>query len=243
MKLKKWAALLVILSIMVWQVPAQAVVKEIMVSGDGGKPVPNTKISIFNEEGKEIGQKETDDKGILVYDFPKGKNTLQWPGGSQIVDIPGFWTAGNTALVTGIALGGVGVAALSSRGGGGGGSSSSSSSSTTNSSVPAPGEINGSYTLSGNKIAGTCSGSSSTISNSSVPISTDNGSLTIKSSRDIRGTYNQSTGAFSGSGSGSGLTESFNGTFTKNGKVQASGTLLFDNSNCFDKYNATYSKN
>lgn len=225
-----------------WSVPVGAVLTEHKVVGPKGEPVPNTEITIFDEKGKEVGKKKTDDKGVLVFDFPgKGKYDLKWPGGTQTMEVPGFWTPATMAIAGGLGLAAATGVAISGGGSGGGGAPPSGST------VPDRAEIPGSYSFVGTESSDPCNIGSSTLSHPGVPFTATNGMVNIHSSATMTGPYNSSTGSYSGSGTHGHLKETFNGTFMKNGAVTARGNLSFEylsgpNAGCVVNYNATYTK-
>lgn len=106
--------LCVTLLVLVIAVPAGAVVKQLIIAGPQGEPVPNATVSIFAEDGTKVGEAKTDDRGQLAYDFPsKGKYTVRWEGGAMTVPVAAVSTPvvlgtvlGATAIVGGITSGG-----------------------------------------------------------------------------------------------------------------------------------------
>ncbi|MGI9342051.1 MAG: hypothetical protein ACR2QV_04335 [Gammaproteobacteria bacterium] len=118
-------------------VPATyAVVKDLSIVDGEGKSLANTKVTIVFPDGTEVDE-ETDDDGMLYYDFPKdGEYTVRYPGGQMAVNVGG---GGGGGLSTGqmigagaaaVAIIGIGVVASDS------GRKSESSSSSSSSSDP-----------------------------------------------------------------------------------------------------------
>ena len=105
--------------VFLWSVPVHAVLKDILVTGSGGVPLPNTEITIYKEEKRLLRYGRMIKGGSLRFTW-QGKYTLKWAGGSQVVDITGVWTQGKIAAAT-AAVVGVGVLIAGSSGGGGGG--------------------------------------------------------------------------------------------------------------------------
>ena len=249
MRHAKWVLVLTLIGmVFLWSVPVHAVLKDILVTGSGGGPVPNTEITIFDKEGKEIGKEETNDKGMLVYDFPgKGKYNLKWPGGSQVVDITGVWTQGKIAAATAAVVGvGVLIAGSSGSGCGGGGGGGTNG---DEGSVPSIGEIAGTYSLYAimNSQTGPCDGIyPKTITNPLVQIST-NGVVTVHSKVNVEGSYN-SDGSFNGTGTTDSIRETIIGKWEKNGAIQLICDLIFEHfagkiPGCRAVYDAIYTKN
>lgn len=224
-----------------WSVPVQqvqAVVKDRTITG----LPPNTMITITLPDGA-TEEKETDDKGALVFPFPKGKSHLTWDGGSQVVKIPGFWTP-TTMGAAAIVVVGAGVAIANS--GGDGGRSSGGGDS-----VPSIIDIPGSYTGTGTRAQDTCGGgrypSTMNISNT---MTTSDSQVTVHSNADVTGTYCQDTGNFSGSAvftlNGNPIEEEYDGKF-KNGSIVFTGTLTYTDldgptAGCTVSYNVTLTK-
>jgi len=72
-----------------WSASALAVLKKIPV-GASGAPVANTEVTILNEDGKEVGKGRTDEKGVLLYNFPDegGKFIIVSDKGKQEIAVP-----------------------------------------------------------------------------------------------------------------------------------------------------------
>lgn len=88
---------------MVMTIPAAyAVVKNVTIVDAQGNSLANTKVTIVFPDGTEV-EEETDDDGILVYDFPgDGEYTVNYPGGQMAVSVGGGsntwkWVAGGVA--------------------------------------------------------------------------------------------------------------------------------------------------
>ena len=108
--------------------PAYAVVKNLSIVDGQGNSLANTKVTIVFPDGTEV-EEETDDDGMLYYDFPEdGNYTVKYPGGQMAVNVKagglttGQWVGAGLATATII---GVGVVASDS------GTSSSDSSSSS----------------------------------------------------------------------------------------------------------------
>ena len=118
-------------------VPATyAVVKDLSIVDGEGKSLANTKVTIVFPDGTEVDE-ETDDDGMLYYDFPQdGEYTVRYPGGEMAVNVGGGGGGGmSTGKMIGagaaaIAIIGIGVVASDS------GRDSDSSSSSSSSSDP-----------------------------------------------------------------------------------------------------------
>lgn len=253
--LKNILILILVGAIALWSVPVGAVLKEYTILGAKGEPVPNTEVTIYDAKGKEIGKGKTNEKGVLVYDFPdKGKYELKWPGGTQAVNVPGFWTPTTIGVATGIV--GAGAVALGSSGGSGSETSTTTTSTTTNGtstpSVPSINKIPGTYTSSGTETSDSCNIWPQTAYQSDVPFSASGDQVTVSSSAQMTGTYNSTTGSFTGTGTTSQgdygeMLERISGTFRK-GSIILSGTLTLEyisgsRAGCIATYNITYTKN
>ncbi|MGI9342050.1 MAG: hypothetical protein ACR2QV_04330 [Gammaproteobacteria bacterium] len=111
---------------------AHAVLKDLSIVDGEGNSLANTKVTIVFPDGTEVDE-ETDDDGMLYFDFPdEGEYTVRYPGGQMAVNVGG----GGGGMSTGKWLGagaaaavlvGVGIAASDSGSSGDSGSPSSSS--------------------------------------------------------------------------------------------------------------------
>jgi hypothetical protein len=117
-------------------VPATwAVVKDLSIVDGEGKSLANTKVTIVFPDGTEVDE-ETDDDGMLYYDFPEdGEYMIRYPGGQMAVNVGGGGGGMSTGKMIGagaaaVAIIGIGVAASDS------GRDSDSSSSSSSSSSP-----------------------------------------------------------------------------------------------------------
>ncbi len=71
-----------------------AVVKNVSLTGSDDSSLANTRVTIVFPDGSEQ-QEETDDKGVLIFDFPTdGDYSIRYPGGEKTVSVTG---AGATA--------------------------------------------------------------------------------------------------------------------------------------------------
>ena len=96
---------------------ANAVTKHLSMVGENGQPMASTTITITFPDGTKE-EEDTDDKGILMYDFKKsGTYTLSDPAGNVLktVAITGSGMS-TTAMVTAGVLVAVGVIALAAGG-------------------------------------------------------------------------------------------------------------------------------
>ena len=95
-------ALLVAICIAIAMPAAYAVVKNISIVDNQGNSLANTKVTIVFPDGTEV-EEETDDDGMLIYDFPgDGDYTVNYPGGQMAVSVAGgiptwVWVAGGVA--------------------------------------------------------------------------------------------------------------------------------------------------
>lgn len=86
-----------------------AVVKNVTVVDSNGNALGNTKVTIVFPDGTEQ-EEETDDKGMLIFDFPgDGEYKLVYPGGSMGVSVGGgvpvwAWVLGGAAAAGGVAV-------------------------------------------------------------------------------------------------------------------------------------------
>jgi len=229
-------------AILLWSAPAQAVLKKVVVTDTNGEPVADTEITIFNDEGEEIGKKKTDKSGILIFDYPdKGKTyQLSWDGGTHEVQLPRV--SKTTWILAGVAAVG-GTAGLVAATGGG---DDYTGAHTPN--HPSIADIPGHYTLNANLTTNTCGANwHQTITQSGIPISASGQTVTVHSSADVRGPYNPTSGAFEGVGtfinSQGEWQEVYKGFFYQ--PVEFRGTLTFTNpaQSCTTSYDATLRKN
>lgn len=104
---------------------AYAVVKNVSIVDNQGNSLANTKVTIVFPDGTEV-EEETDDDGMLIYDFPDdGDYTINYPGGQTTVNVSGgiatwVWVAAGVATA-GAAAGIYAIVDDDSDGGGSGG--------------------------------------------------------------------------------------------------------------------------
>ena len=129
-------ALMLAISLALFVPAAFAVVKNLSIVDGEGNSLANTKVTIVFPDGTEV-EEETDDDGMLYYDFPDdGQYTVKYPGGQMAVNVKagglttGQWVGAGLATATII---GVGVVASDS------GTKSSDSSSSSYSPPSDPG--------------------------------------------------------------------------------------------------------
>ena len=109
-RIKTGLILSVVFTVLIIAAPAGAVVKQLMITGPQGDPVPNVTVSIFADDGSKVGEGRTDDRGMLAYDFPdKGKYTVRWKGGAMTVSISALSAPAVIAAVVGgaVVVGGI----------------------------------------------------------------------------------------------------------------------------------------
>ena len=103
---------------------ANAITKHLSITGSDGQPMPSTTITITFPDGSTKIKEDTDDKGILMFDFKKsGVYTLSDPAGNVIRTVSVTGSGMNAKVMTMTALGAAAVILLAA------GSSSSDSSS------------------------------------------------------------------------------------------------------------------
>lgn len=112
-KLRERTLALLIAICMVLAMPAAyAVVKNISIVNSQGTALANTKVTIVFPDGTEV-EEETDDRGMLIYDFPgDGDYMVNFPGGQIAVNVSGGistwqWVAGGAvaaAMVTAVVV-------------------------------------------------------------------------------------------------------------------------------------------
>ncbi len=83
---------------------AYAVVKNVNIVDTQGQSLANTKVTIVFPNGTEV-EEETDDDGMLIFDFPSdGDYSINYPGGQMGVTVTqgagkGKWIVGGAAAV------------------------------------------------------------------------------------------------------------------------------------------------
>lgn len=108
-----------------------AVVKNVTVVNADGEPLANQTVTIVFPDGTEQ-EEETDDDGILIYDFPEdGDYVVKYEGGEMAVAVSGgiptwAWVTGGVVGGAAVIAGGIAIAdddddPVSPGGGGGGG--------------------------------------------------------------------------------------------------------------------------
>lgn len=109
-KIRERSLVLVVAVLLALMTPmTYAVVKNVTVVDSGGKPLGNTKVTIVFPDGTEE-EEETDDKGMLIFDFPgDGEYMIKYPGGSMPVSVSAgvptwAWVAGGLAAAGGVAV-------------------------------------------------------------------------------------------------------------------------------------------
>jgi len=238
---------LVTTALVFWGVPARAVVKNVMLQDVNGKPVANAVVTVYNSKDEEIAQRTTDNKGLLVYDFPEGKNVVRWKGGSQEVLVAeskargDSFFSGSTGLIVAGALGVGLIAALAGGGGGGGGDSTATPDTGTGtgtgtdtgtgtgtgtdtgtgttpvSTVPKAADLAGTYSMSGTKTADSCNSAANSYSNTGVTASVTGTQLTVKDSLTVNGDYSETSGQTTLSHSGESRNPVFSGSCERAG--------------------------
>jgi len=134
--LKRCLALTLAVCLALYVPAVFAVVKNLSIVDGQGNSMPNTKVTIVFPDGTEV-EEETDDDGMLYYNFPDdGEYVVKYPGGQMAVNVSGTGGGLSTGQMVGagaaaIAIIGIGVAASDS-----GAKSSDSSSSSSSSSDP-----------------------------------------------------------------------------------------------------------
>lgn len=109
---KRLLALFTALGLVLIASPLLAVTKHISLVGANGQPLANTTITIEFPDGTTKEEK-TDDKGILVFDFPgKGTYRILGPNGEllQTVAVGAAAVSGTAIAIVGGALGAVAIA-------------------------------------------------------------------------------------------------------------------------------------
>ncbi|OQX15576.1 MAG: hypothetical protein BWK76_12895 [Desulfobulbaceae bacterium A2] len=275
-KMRQWAQNLAVALLVAALVfsgsPALAVVKNVILTDVNGKPVANAVVTIYNSKDVEIAQRTTDNKGLLVYDFPEGKNVVRWKGGSQEVLLAESKPSESSSFFSGttglIVAGALGVGLIAALAGGGGGSDSSTPAATTptptdttptptdpgtgtdtnTSTVPKAADLPGTYSLSGTKTADSCSTAANSYSNSSVSLTVSGTQLTVNDVATMNGDYSENSGEVKVSGTtAEGLKETLDLKFeTKDKKITASGSRTTEDSSvnkCIVTYSVTMAKN
>jgi len=112
-KLRERTLALLMAICMAMAIPAAyAVVKNISIVNSQGTALANTKVTIVFPDGTEVDE-ETDDRGMLIYDFPgDGDYMVNFPGGQIAVNVSGGistwqWVAGGAvaaAMVTAVVV-------------------------------------------------------------------------------------------------------------------------------------------
>jgi hypothetical protein len=211
--LKRLSILLLTCSLAFTTSLAYAVTKSIAISGANGEPLANTSITIVFPNGTEQ-KKDTDEKGILVFDFPdNGTFKLLDPGGKLVQTV----STGGIALSTvGIAAGAlaVGAIALSQN------NDSSSSSSGSSTTVDPSGTYTLAFTLSSNP-----GGHPDFLSGGPITVTVSNsgGNITITQT-----TANANFTDTSGTLSGANITSSGTGSYAGFSGIQAQMNLTYD---------------
>ncbi len=239
---KKLIPLSLLIMVMLWTVPALAVLQKTKIVSNG-EPVKNTQITIISEDGQEE-EKNTDDKGFVIFEGEKGKTyTLKWSGGEKTVSVSGFSTT--TLALAGAGVAGATAIAVAASGGGSSGSGSDNDidndshntddgSNGSTPTVPDLNQIPGTYSLSGE------------LSNHSIPVSVQGQDVVINSTSTMSGMMDPATGAYTGTGSyGEGNTETFVGTWTitPSGDIYIDGVLTFHyGGGGSESYNVRYTK-
>lgn len=106
---ERWLVLIVAVFLALLTPVSYAVVKNVTVVDSNGNALGNTKVTIVFPDGTEQ-EEETDDKGMLIFDFPgDGDYKLVYPGGSMGVTVGGgvptwAWVLGGAAVAGGVAV-------------------------------------------------------------------------------------------------------------------------------------------
>lgn len=211
--LKRLCILLLTCSLTFTTSLSYAVTKNLVMSGANGQPLANTTITIVFPDGKKQ-KKDTDEKGILVFDFPDNGNfKLLDPSGKLVQTVS---TTGGALSATGIAVGVLavgGVIALSQN-------NDSSSSSGSSTPVDPSGTYTLAFTLSSNP-----GGHPDFLSGGpiTVTIANSGGSITITQT-----TANANFTDTNGSLSGANITSSGTGSYAGFSGIQAQMNLTYD---------------
>lgn len=221
----KKAIVTIFILIFVWTPFAVAVVKDVTLVGSQGEPLSSATVTIVFPDGTEE-EEETDDKGILIFDFPgSGDYVIKDSSGATLttVSIPLIPTKVKWAAA-GVVGAGIIVAVAND-------------SDSDQSAIPSLSEIAGNYQITGD------------ISNPSVSISVIGNDIIIHSTADMTGPYNAS-GAFTATGTITGappvhpITETVEGQWSReNGNPVLTGTLTYTPSEGESHvYNVVYTK-
>jgi hypothetical protein len=199
----------------------QAVVQNVTVVTATGQPVPNATVTIVFPDGT-TKEEETDDRGVLIFDFPNNGNyVIRYPGGQMSYTATGVGVAAAEPsmtpwVVAGVTLLGAGAAIASDDDS----DSGSDSGGGTPGGGTGGGTVDGTYNCTFSQTANADSHPTGTLSgNYGVATSGSNVNITHQS-----GPTNLTA---SGSLSGSSANYTGSGTFQGFSGAQVSGTLTF----------------